>query len=87
MVEFDAIDHLHPSLIFAGKARSLPIKCNPIRSSTLAISGLTHNIRQRGKLQTASNTLAYYDTEIIMAINSFKVTRINVIKLFSVSLK
>ncbi len=48
----------HPGLIFAGKALSLPLEWNPIRSSTMAVA----------------NTLAYYDTAIISMVKKFQTT-------------
>jgi hypothetical protein len=60
---FANVGHHHPSLIFAGKA-SKP---------TFKALALPANIRLGWKYLTVTNTLAYYGTELITTIKSFKV--------------
>ena len=64
--------HFHLSLIFAGKARSLPLEwgfCKVFHSGSLLV--LPTNIRLGLQSIKVANTLAYYDTAIITAIKSF----------------
>ncbi len=66
--------HFHPSLIFAGKARSLPLEWIPYRTplwKPTRVVALFANIRLGWEWMAATNTLAYYDTAAIMAVNLF----------------
>ncbi len=64
--------HFHLSLIFAGKARSLPLEWSFVRCSTLvSLLVLPTNIRLGWKSMQVENTLAYYDTAIITAVKMF----------------
>ncbi len=64
--------HFHFSLIFAGKARSIPLEWSFVRCSALVVSlSCPQNIRQGCKSVQVANTLAYYDTAIITAVKSF----------------
>ncbi len=57
---FVTIRHAYPSLIFAGEVRSLPLECWPPIGSFMF-----ENIRQGWKGLTVTNTLAYYEVELI----------------------
>jgi len=65
-----AID-FHLSLIFGGKARSLPLewRCKVFHSGSLLV--LPTNIRLGWKSMQVANTLAYNDTAISTAVKSF----------------
>ncbi len=56
------------SLIFAGKARSLPLEWNPVKGSTLVGSSRVTKYWTRVEV---ANTLAYYYTATITAVKSF----------------
>ncbi len=60
--------HFHPSLIFVGKDRSLPLEWSPIRGSTLIGYSLPGNIRVGFE---EANTIAHYDTATITTVKSF----------------
>ncbi len=60
--------HIHFSLIFAGKVRSLPLEWS-FGSGGLHV--LPTKIRLGWKSVQVANTLAYYDTLIITAVKSF----------------
>jgi hypothetical protein len=55
-------------LIFAGKAKSLPLQYNTQKGSTLVGASLACKIRLGWKWMAVKNTLAYYDTATIMAV-------------------
>jgi hypothetical protein len=76
--------HFHPSLIFAGKARSLQSELCPVRGSTLVGTSLASKYQARVELTHLANTLAFY-TATITAIKSFIVQApgIIVIKTFT----
>jgi hypothetical protein len=57
--------HFSPSLIFAGKARSLLLKWIIIKDTTWTCS---ENFRQKFKWLIAANTIAYYDTDTITSV-------------------
>ncbi len=65
--------HFTPSLIFAGKARSLKLVefCKVFHSGSLLV--LPTNIRLGLQSMQVANTLAYYDTAIFTAVKSFVV--------------
>ncbi len=79
---FATFIHFHPSLIFVGVARSLPIEWSLIRGPTLVSSRLAHKYHTRVEV---ANTLAYYKTAIITVVKSFRVQvhSSNPIKLFT----
>jgi hypothetical protein len=54
--------------MFAGKARSLPLKWNPLRYSTLV--GSYPILKHETRIEVES-TLGYYDTATITAVKSF----------------
>jgi hypothetical protein len=58
------VSHFHPSLIISCKAKSLPLKWSPVKGSSWV--GSKFASRQGLKLQTLTNTLAYYNAELIM---------------------
>ncbi len=60
--------HLHPSLIFAGKARAY-YKNGVLWSAPRLV--LPTNVGLEWKWMDVSNTLAYYDTASSIAIKSF----------------
>jgi len=51
----------HPSLMFEGEARSLPLSGAPERCFTRVGSSLPANARLGWKRLTGTNTLAYYE--------------------------
>ncbi len=59
----------HLSLLFAGKARSLPLVRVKFHSGSQLV--LPTNIRLGWKSIQVANTLAYYDTALITAIKIF----------------
>ncbi len=59
-------------LIFAGKARSIPFACSPIRYTTLVCSSFA-NIRLGWKWMIVASILVHYDTTTIMTIKIFVV--------------
>jgi hypothetical protein len=62
---FATLCQFRPSLIFAGKAKSLPLSG--------VSQGLASIIRVGQKWLAVTNTLAYYDTLIITNVRSFDV--------------
>ncbi len=56
--------YLRPSLIFSGKARSLPKEGSPVSRSP-------HVIRQGWKCPTVTNTLAYCSSELFTVVKKF----------------
>jgi hypothetical protein len=63
--------HFHPSLIFTGKARSLPLEWIPYRTllwKPTRVVDLFANIRLGWEWMAATNTLAYYDTAVKLFI-------------------
>jgi len=55
---------IHPSLIFADKARSLPKEWSPVSRSP-------HVIRQGWKCPKVANTLAYCSRELFTIVKKF----------------
>jgi hypothetical protein len=60
------VSHLHPSLIFAGKDGAYPSGSSEVR---ILASPANIRLRQR-KWLIAENTQAYYEMELIEAVNS-----------------
>ncbi len=58
------------SLIFVGKDRSLPLERSYVSCAHLD-SSFASKIKTRVKWPTVKNTLAYYRTELIMAVKRF----------------
>ncbi len=54
---FKNVSHVHPSLVFAGKAGAYQSGAPPLMFG----SGLSANIRLRWKSTKVANTLAYFD--------------------------
>ena len=64
---FVTASHFHPSLIFGRKAENVQIEPLVGLLSTGRLLALLTNIKRR------RNTLAYYSTELITAVNCFAV--------------
>jgi hypothetical protein len=66
---FSTVIHFHPSLIFAGKAWSLPLEWGIIRVHSDR-PDLAANIRPEWMKMIVENTLAYRDTASITTVKS-----------------
>jgi hypothetical protein len=62
---FVIVSHIHPSLMFEGMARSLPLEWSMDNEPHLGM----FELRIGWKLLTVTNTLAYYATQLITVVN------------------
>jgi len=69
---FDTAIHFHPSLIFAGKGRSLPIELESCKGPHLGRRPDLHaNIRLGSNRLTVTHTTAYHSTYLITIVKGF----------------
>ncbi len=79
-VGFNTVNHVHPCLIFAGKARTLPVELTLVNGSSLVGSALHATrvgVTDSGKSSSLRRYGNIYDSNIFMA----QATCVNVAKL------